>query len=850
MKKSKFIKYDDGSNSLLNTAGPRMTNTQGENFGYTVNPASKTSSKKAPMGDSKVRAFQQKLKNMGYDIKVDGMWGKETQKIYEGYSKDKAADASRRGTVNTGQGPTIQNQRNLVPAMSGKVLPEVTVSAPAKKSYNQFDSPVLRGASADTQARIKQEQAAANARAKARQVEVAKNSQSLPSATSANRFTFNASDKGQGQDMTTAQNEALKKNKLVGTGEGISANGRVQTFGLGTMAAKLFGGNTSSAVPKMPSKLPNKMGSPMVKKGPSTPFNPMAVINKKMPSPLNISSPSKLQFADGTKKVSGYSKLDAKLGGILPGGVTRAEAKAMKASKNATPEGSVGPMAGGYKQAPKPTEGVGPLAGGYSKPAPDLSKPVGPMTDVRRYTNADNMPASSPAKKSLKQQYDENKGGYARALKGGKKDAQGNLVDPNTGLAYKQLPTKTGGTGGKATTATKENSLFKNGVAVKNFKDPKTGRTFYTNGRVFDEKTGRMAKYSHDAKNKKVNLQWDKAKPKKGDDTYMDEIIDFGSRAAGSIGGGALAGGSTFGVGTAAGAIAGDMAGKKFGNWLNKKLGYREENDTSQEGYSIGEGAMAGLGGPIAGRVLKAAAPLASKAGGALIKFAGKEGQKIAQAPLGKAISSIAKSKAGQAVGNVASKAKNAVTGGSKAAAQTASQAASQGAKQSAKLVNAPGSISKVTPTAQSSLSVGNLGKVPTKAVRGQGGRFAKNPANTPVNTTPRSAKMVPERPNRFNPDNAVIRPNGPTALDKIGRAPGTSKASEAAASSSAKAVQNTAKSSVSKTKAVARLARQKGKKAINYAQNNKKKVALGATGIGGLVGGGYALSQMRTSSE
>jgi hypothetical protein len=42
-------------------------------------------------------------------------------------------------------------------------------------------------------------------------------------------------------------------------------------------------------------------------------------------------------------------------------------------------------------------------------------------------------------KKSLKTRYEENKGGYARALKYGKKDASGNLIDEQTGLVYKKL---------------------------------------------------------------------------------------------------------------------------------------------------------------------------------------------------------------------------------------------------------------------------------------------------------------------------------------------------------------------------------------------------------------------------
>jgi hypothetical protein len=42
-------------------------------------------------------------------------------------------------------------------------------------------------------------------------------------------------------------------------------------------------------------------------------------------------------------------------------------------------------------------------------------------------------------KKSLKSQYEENKGGYQRALASGKKDSKGNVIDPKTGLTYKVL---------------------------------------------------------------------------------------------------------------------------------------------------------------------------------------------------------------------------------------------------------------------------------------------------------------------------------------------------------------------------------------------------------------------------
>jgi len=49
------------------------------------------------------------------------------------------------------------------------------------------------------------------------------------------------------------------------------------------------------------------------------------------------------------------------------------------------------------------------------------------------------------SKKSLSQQYNENKGGYARALKSGKVNAKGFLVDPNTGLEYEDLRKTKGG---------------------------------------------------------------------------------------------------------------------------------------------------------------------------------------------------------------------------------------------------------------------------------------------------------------------------------------------------------------------------------------------------------------------
>jgi hypothetical protein len=112
---------------------------------------------------------------------------------------------------------------------------------------------------------------------------------------------------------------------------------------------------------------------------------------------INLNNMKTGKYDGGTQsaKPSRYQRLDAKLGGLLPGGVSRAQAKAAKAAKKPTPSGSVGPMAGGYQSAPPKTTGVGPLYGGYVVPAPDLSKPVGPMTDIGRYTKAGNMPPNS-----------------------------------------------------------------------------------------------------------------------------------------------------------------------------------------------------------------------------------------------------------------------------------------------------------------------------------------------------------------------------------------------------------------------------------------------------------------------
>ena len=109
---------------------------------------------------------------------------------------------------------------------------------------------------------------------------------------------------------------------------------------------------------------------------------------------INLNNMKIGKYDGGTKstKPSRYQRLDAKLGGFLPGGVTRAQ---VKASKTATPSGSVGPMAGGYKTPPQASTGVGPLYGGYVIPAPDLSKPVGPMTDIGRYTKADSIPSGT-----------------------------------------------------------------------------------------------------------------------------------------------------------------------------------------------------------------------------------------------------------------------------------------------------------------------------------------------------------------------------------------------------------------------------------------------------------------------
>jgi hypothetical protein len=905
--------------NLLNTTGPRVTENNNTNMdnsrfekmmssdirksstGLTPSPAYGTTSsaaKKPAMRQKpvmtaemkRVAALQQKMKAAGYNIKVDGAWGNETQKIYNAYNKDRASDNSRKNTVNTGQGPTIQSQRNLTPAMQGKVLPEVTVTAPAKNTYNPLDSPVLRQAAKDTQVRMSKEQAIVDAKAKAKQAKITRNEKSLPSATESNRLTFNASDKGQGQDFTTAQDNALKQNKLVGDGATSKNSTRVETFDFGTSAIKaikFFGGNTSNAVPKMPSKIGKSMsGASMVAKNksiannfkPPTPIKPaMPVDNRpgmeairnyrsKMPGiglpnmpkpirgleapikatpkklggmsaikpvirkgtmPLNIPSPTMPKaFANGTKKLSGYSKLDSKLGGLLPGGVTRAEAKTLKTERQ------------NEKKLITLREDAEGARKNYETrlDAEDARKTYEARLAGESARDAYEAQQKQAPSKSLKTQYEENKGGYSRALKSGKKDSSGNLVDPSTGLAYKQLPARTGGGAGgsgkggskPATTAPKGNSLFKNGVAVKNFKDKNTGITYYTNGRAFNEKTGKMAKYAHNPKSNKIGLQFDKAKAapvkkRKGDDTYMDEVIDTGSRIAGSIGGGLLAGGTTLGVGSVAGAVAGDYAGKRFGNWLNKKLGYREEDDISQEGYSLKEGALAGVGGA-AGKLIKFAAPVVGKVGGAIVSRGGKELAKVSGAPLGRALSSVAKSKAGQVVGNVASKAKNLVSrggGSNTAAAQTTSKVASK--------VNAPGAISKVAPTAQSSRAVGKIGPLPTKAVRGTRGRFTKNPAKAPLkaNSTVNPKQLLTKR-------GATSSVNAKPTVTAQGAVQGPAKANLS------QGISNKAKTAGRKTKEV-------GKKAINFVKNNKKKTAVGAVGGAGLVGGGYALSKTRT---
>lgn len=636
-------KYDEGSNSLLNTAGPRMTNTPGENFGYSlnINSAKKAAVRQKPTMNAemqKVARLQQKMKDAGYNIKVDGAWKGETQRIYDAYTKGKAADASRRGTVNTGQGPVATQ-------------PKATSQAKSN-TYNPLDSPVLRQASADTQVRMKQEQAAADAKVRARQAEIARNSQSLPSDTRANRFTFNAADKGQGQDMTIAQDNALKQNKLVGDG-------------------------------------------------------------------ATSKNSTRIQFADGTKKLSRYSKLDAKLGGYLPGGVSRAEAKEIKAAKNAT--STAGPLAGGYGVAPKPTEGVGPLAGGYSKPAPDLSKPVGPMTDIRRYTNADNMPAgtsatpATPAKKSLKSQYEENKGGYARALKSGKKDAQGNLVDPNTGLAYKKLPSK-------RKTSEKE---------VEGLKG--------------------VIKYTQDVQKQKESDSLEGMKQTARDSSsWFDKNYTFGKEP---------------GIGKAIGYIMSGGAESPNGYSFNPK-----------------ESLIGGAKMYVLGRLLGAA-------GG------GGKGPKGGPAPRGGASNTP------------------------KATTSTPTPAASS---------------SSVKP------SVNSLKPGPMPPTKGDNGKFQVNPS--------KQGKGTSTKPG------APFKSTGPK-VSEVYKKPGTASSSSIAkpnavvqGSVQGPAEANLRQSASNKVRTAGRKTKETGKKLIKYAQDNKKKTAIGAGAIGTVGAGIYAASKMRTS--
>jgi hypothetical protein len=130
------------------------------------------------------------------------------------------------------------------------------------------------------------------------------------------------------------------------------------------------------------------------------------VINKTVPAfekgtkNINSNNMKMKKYDGGTQgaQPSRYQKLDAKLGGLLPGGVSRSQAKAMKAAKNSSSVGSVGPMAGGYATPSTPTgKSFGPLAGNYMPANIDLNKPVGPMTDIKQYTNPKNMPSSKTA---------------------------------------------------------------------------------------------------------------------------------------------------------------------------------------------------------------------------------------------------------------------------------------------------------------------------------------------------------------------------------------------------------------------------------------------------------------------
>ena len=126
--------------------------------------------------------------------------------------------------------------------------------------------------------------------------------------------------------------------------------------------------------------------------------NSMQPSFKKGTKNINSNNMKMKKYDGGTQgaQPSRYQKLDAKLGGLLPGGVTRAQAKAAKATKNASPTGSFGPMAGGYATAANPPAGksFGPLAGNYMPANINLNKPVGPMTNINQYTNPKNMPSS------------------------------------------------------------------------------------------------------------------------------------------------------------------------------------------------------------------------------------------------------------------------------------------------------------------------------------------------------------------------------------------------------------------------------------------------------------------------
>ncbi len=700
-------------------------------YGQTSTP--KLSSPKS-LGNNKVRAYQQKLKDAGYNIKVDGIWGKETQRIHNAYTKGKTIDTSRRGTVNTGQGPTIQNAQNLKEARAlgakGTVLDQVTVTAPAKKTYNQFDSPVLRQANMEALGRWRAEdaktQAIADAKRKARQAEIARNSQSLPSDTEANKYSFNAGNKGQGTDVTAIQNESQLRNKLVGKGERISANGRIQTFAGGT---------------------------PSLEAG---------------------------------KKPSMYEKIDARLGGILPGGLNRKESKELRVANRAERlKEKINSLKGEYSAITGKQDSD---LIKYSEYGPYEEKYKAPETPKTKVDEMIQQSTTPPAKTETKTE-----------------TPASTVVKKSSSKNQKRKGGSGSSGGSEKTSAPAESSLFKNGVAVKNFKDKKTGRSYYTNGRVFDEKTGKMGKYTSD--NKTVKFSWDKPKaaPKrKGDDTYMDEVIDIGSRTIGSLGGAALAGGSTFGVGSVAGGIVGDRAGKAFGNWLNKKLGYREEDDKSQEGYSLGEAAFGAIGGA-GGRLVK-------PVGGAVMKFAGKEAAKMAASPLGRAVGATGRA-AGKLVGR----------GGSKATAQAGGQAASQGASQAASQAASKG-------TAQAAKITLKPGKFAT--TRGNGGKFTVNPAKQGKGTY-----TGPKAPAKGSPTPSKVYPKNSSANTATPAAPAQGAVQGPAQANFRQSVGNV-------TRTAGRKARETGKKAINFVKNNKKKSAIAA----GTVGAGmYAASQMKT---